>query len=267
MRLYLVVLLAAGLLLPAAARADGDPASDVLYFSDVFTSYQETNRDVITKLIHATDVARSAGTPIKVAVIWNPFDLGAVPQLFNKPKTYAKFLAAELRGVLTGPLLIVMPAGFGLYIKHTKLKKATRVLAKVPFHAKTVEQLTETATFAVHRLRMSFARPSGDGRAPRVRAIAMSTRLGKKAKLRFRVADNSRKVRALVRVYGAQYALFASLAMPLRRVGAHGSVVSVSWRVPVTLGVGTLQFCVLATDRAGNASKTSCAKLLLKALG
>jgi hypothetical protein len=262
---YFAVLLIALVFLPIA-RADGDPASDILYFTDIFTPYELTSKPLITKLQRATDVARAQGRPIKVAVVWTQTDMGAVPDLFNKPVTYAKFLAAELRGVLTGPLLIVMPAGFGLYIKNTKLRKATRVLAKVPFHAKTVEQLTETATFAVHRLRLSFARPSGDARAPRVRAIAMSARLGKKAKLRFRVADNRRKVRALVRVYGAQYALFASLAMPLRSVRAHGSVVSVSWRVPVTLGAGTLQFCVLATDRAGNASKTSCAKLLLKAL-
>ena len=52
--------------------------------------------------------------------------------------------------------------------------------------------------------------------------------------------------------------------MPLRKVGTRGSVQSVSWRVPRAMGAGTFRFCVLATDKAGNASKTSCAKLVLK---
>jgi len=75
--------------------ADGDPASDVLYFADYFVSYEETSKPVISKLQHATDVARAQGRPIKVAAIWTKYDMGAVPQLFNKPVTYAKFLAAE----------------------------------------------------------------------------------------------------------------------------------------------------------------------------
>ena len=40
-------------------------------------------------------------------------DLGAVPQLFGKPGTYAKFLGAEIRTFYTGRLLIVMPQGIG----------------------------------------------------------------------------------------------------------------------------------------------------------
>jgi hypothetical protein len=260
---YLIVLLVALTLLPAA-RADGDPASDVLYFTDVFVSFEQTSKPLIAKLEHETIVARAQARPIKVAVIWTTTDMGAVPQLYNKPQTYARFLAAELGDILTGPLVIAMPSGFGLYIKRSKQKAATQVLAKVPFHAKTVDELTETATAGVKKLRLSLARPSGDARAPKARAIQMSARLGKKAKLRFRVADNSGKARALVRVYGPQYALFASLPMPLRHVGARGSLQTVTWHVPVTLGVGKFQFCVLATDRAGNASRTSCAKLLLK---
>jgi len=264
-RPYLVVLLAIALFLPAAARADGDPASDVLYFWDVFTSYEETNREVISKLLHATDAARAAGTPIKVAVIWNQYDLGAVPQLFNKPKTYAKFLAAELVGVLTGPLVIAMPAGFGVYVKEEdRIPSLEKLLAQVDFDASSVDELTQSATAGVNRLRSSLAHPSGDARAPKARAFPLTAKLGKKAKLRFRVSDNSGKARALVRVYGSQYALYATLTMPLRKVGARGSVQSVSWRVPRAMGAGKFRFCVLATDTAGNASKTSCAKLVLR---
>jgi hypothetical protein len=264
MRYYVVALVALALL-PALARADGDPASDVLYFADYFVSYEETSRPVISQLQHATDVARAQGRPIKVAVIWTKYDMGAVPQLFNKPVTYAKFLAAELNGVLTGPLVIAMPAGFGVYVQEEdKIAGLERVLSKVPFHAETVDELTQTATAGVNAVRLSLTRPSGDGRAPTARALAMSAKLGKKTALRFRVSDNSGKARALVRVYGPQYALFASLSMPLRKVGARGSVQSVRWRVPPTLAPGKYRFCVLATDKAGNASKTSCAKLQLQ---
>jgi hypothetical protein len=264
---HLALLLAALTLLPGVALADGDPASDVLYFTDVFVSFEETSKPLIAKLEHETEVARAQARPIKVAVIWAKTDMGAVPLLYNKPDTYARFLAAELQGILTGPLLIVMPSGFGLSIKHAKQKAATKALASVPFHAETVDELTQTATAAVRKLRLALAPPSGDARAPKVHALALSARLAKKAKLRFRVSDNSGKVRALVRVYGtkyAYYALFASLTMPLRNVGARGSVQSVTWRVPPTLGTGKFRFCVLATDRAGNASKTSCAALILR---
>ena len=265
MRYYLVVSLAVLLLLPAAARADGDPASDVLYFTDVFTSYEETNKPLIAKLQQATDVARAQGRPIKVAAIWNEFDLGAVPQLLNKPTTYARFLASELSGILTGPLVIAMPSGFGVYVKEEdKIPGLQRVLSHVPVRAGTVDELTQTATAGVNALRDSLTPKTGDHRAPTARALATSAKLGKKTKLRFRVSDNSGKARALVRVYGTQFALYASLTMPLRTVGARGSVRSVGWRVPRTLIPGKYRFCVLATDKAGNASKTSCAKLLLK---
>jgi len=252
-------------LLPAAARADGDPASDILYFTDAFTSYELTNKALITKLQRATDVARAAGTPVKVAVIWNQYDLGAVPQLLNKPATYAKFLAAELSGVLTGPLVIAMPAGFGVYVKEeAKIAGLERVLVQVDFQAKTVDELTESATAGVNKLRASLAHPNGDTRAPKARAFPQNAKLGKKAKLRFRVSDNSGKARALVRVYGPQYLLYANLTMPLKKVGKRGSVQSVAWHVPRTLVPAKYRFCVLATDKAGNASKTSCAKLVLK---
>ena len=139
-----------------------------------------------------------------------------------------------------------------------------KVLAQVDFNAKTVDELTQTATAGVNKLRASLAHPNGDVRAPKARAFPLSAKLGKKAKLRFRVSDNSGKARALVRVYGSQLALYATLTMPLRKVGTRGSVQSVSWRVPRAMGAGRFRFCVLATDKGGNASKTSCAKLVLK---
>jgi hypothetical protein len=47
-------------------------------------------------------------------VIVTAYDLGSVPILFRKPKTYAKFLGEEDRYVWTDELLVVMPNGYGI---------------------------------------------------------------------------------------------------------------------------------------------------------
>src|SRR5205085_7639340 len=64
----------------------------------------------ITTLLKTT---RKAGFPLKVAVIADPKDLGAVPQLFGKPQQYAGFLQSEISFNSKRPLLVVMPAGYG----------------------------------------------------------------------------------------------------------------------------------------------------------
>lgn len=102
------------LVAPASAAADGDPASDVLLTTDAFYPY----RPVSTKLVHALDDtisrARAAGFPIKVAVIAERSDLGAVPGLFGHPQQYAEFLRTEISFNTKPRLLVVMPQGFGL---------------------------------------------------------------------------------------------------------------------------------------------------------
>jgi hypothetical protein len=99
---------------PASAAADGDPASDVLLTTDAFYPY----RPVSTKLVHALDAtiarARAAGFPIKVALIGERSDLGAVPGLFGHPQQYAEFLRTEISFNSKPRLLVVMPQGFGL---------------------------------------------------------------------------------------------------------------------------------------------------------
>ena len=101
-------------LTPAPARADGDPASDVLLLQDVYLPYApgipKPLADTITNLLKTT---RKAGFPLKVAIIADPKDLGAVPQFFNKPQSYAPFLQSEIAFNSKKPLLIVMPNGYG----------------------------------------------------------------------------------------------------------------------------------------------------------
>jgi hypothetical protein len=105
-----------GLLLsvPPIASADGDPASDVLLGQDVFLPYSPVLQSHQRELYSITAAARDAGFPVKVAVIASKSDLGVVPALFGKPLTYARFLSSELGGVFGGPVLVVMPTGFGV---------------------------------------------------------------------------------------------------------------------------------------------------------
>jgi hypothetical protein len=126
------MLLVAALLVPASpARADGDPASDVLLLQDVYLPYAPgvpaPLGKTITDLLKAT---RKAGFPLKVAIIAQPKDLGAVPQFFDKPQSYAPFLQSEIAFNSKKPLLIVMSAGFGAAALPTGTETALQDVAK-----------------------------------------------------------------------------------------------------------------------------------------
>jgi hypothetical protein len=131
-----------------AARADGDPASDYLYTQKVFVPFDvkvpKAQQQALTETIEG---ANKAGYPIRVAVIGSAYDLGAVPSLWKKPQTYARFLGAELAFVYKGPLLIVMPNGFGFHWQGHKTAHEQQVLEGV-----RGENLVDTATNAVRAL-------------------------------------------------------------------------------------------------------------------
>ncbi len=98
------------------ARADGDPASDVLYGANLFPSYDSGISAANLEALQATLAdSKKAGYEIRVAVIAKPDDLGAVTSLWAKPRQYARFLGTELGYVYKKPLLIVMPNGIGYY--------------------------------------------------------------------------------------------------------------------------------------------------------
>ncbi|MGZ4196241.1 MAG: hypothetical protein ACXVUE_11830 [Solirubrobacteraceae bacterium] len=100
---------------PAAARADGDPASDVLATQALFLPQDagatSTQRAQLSALL---ETAARSGYPIRVALVASRGDLGSVTALWRQPQTYARFLGQELAFVHKGPLLVVMPNGFGL---------------------------------------------------------------------------------------------------------------------------------------------------------
>ncbi|MBV8941511.1 MAG: redoxin domain-containing protein [Solirubrobacterales bacterium] len=97
-----------------AARADGDPGSDVLVYQPLFLAsdarisiVQQVQLDA---LLHR---AQSDGFPIRVAIISSRSDLGAVTSLWRKPRAYACFLGLELSLAYRGRLVVVMPNGLG----------------------------------------------------------------------------------------------------------------------------------------------------------
>jgi hypothetical protein len=127
----LAVVLAAAVLLPVAARADGDPASDVLLGENVFYPYTPPVSASLTKQLNAEGAAAAkAGFPVKVALIASPVDLGVIPDLFNKPQKYADFLDLEISFQTKQPLLVVMPAGFGGTSLGAPATSALKTLAK-----------------------------------------------------------------------------------------------------------------------------------------
>ncbi len=263
MRRFLPVALAAAVLAGLAAqagRADGDPASDVLYFQDVFLPYAKPSADAAAKLKAAVAASNRAGFRIKVAVIASEQDLGAVPSLFNRQDVYARFLGAELESFYTQRLLVVMPAGFGVYANHKPTDAEKAALAGITI-APDSEGLTNAATAAVQKLRQTIGTGAHrDATPPAVSALASTGKKGKPATLRFTVYDASGKSREVVRVYGPSYLLFATISKGFAKSKPKQKA-SVVWKVPADLETTKLQFCVLAQDPAGNQSKTSCAPL------
>ena len=108
-------LIAACAAVPGIARADGDPASDVLATQSLFLPQDAGipvgQRSQLSALVSA---AAASGYPIRVALIASATDLGSVTELWRQPETYARFLGQELSLIYHGPLLIVMPNGFGI---------------------------------------------------------------------------------------------------------------------------------------------------------
>lgn len=101
--------------LPAAARADGDPASDVLIGQDAFYPYAPNTvaRGLQQALNTMLKQAKARRFEMKVAVVAATTDLGAVPQLFTEPQKYADLLTSELSFNTRPRVLVVLPSGLG----------------------------------------------------------------------------------------------------------------------------------------------------------
>jgi hypothetical protein len=102
--------------LASAARADGDPASDVLATQSLFLPQDAgvtlRQQAQLAALLAAT---KRGGYDLRVALIASPTDLGSIPALWRQPQSYAEYLGQELSVVASGTLLVVMPDGYGVY--------------------------------------------------------------------------------------------------------------------------------------------------------
>jgi hypothetical protein len=132
-RIALLAMLAAAGVAAPLARADGDPASDYLYTQQVFIPFDIKVPVAAQGNLHRTVAgANRAGYAIRVAIIGSAYDLGAVPSLWKKPQTYARFLGEELVFLYKQRLLIVMPNGFGFFWKGHDVSQEYATLSKIP---------------------------------------------------------------------------------------------------------------------------------------
>lgn len=141
------------------ARADTDPASGYLVANRVFLSSQPTATSPAQRqLVAAVAAANRAGFAIRVAVISSNYDLGSDPGLWEKPRTYARFLGAELsRAGRRQRLLVVMPNGFGFDWPGHPTARTYGLLATVSLDNRAGTGLAAAAEVAIRRL----ARASG----------------------------------------------------------------------------------------------------------
>jgi cytochrome oxidase Cu insertion factor (SCO1/SenC/PrrC family) len=141
------------------ARGDGDPASDYLVANQVFLTSQSTGMSPAQRqLVAAVAAANRAGFAIRVAVVSNDYDMGSVTELWDQPRTYARFLGVELSlAYRRQRLLVVMPNGFGFNWPGHANARTYRLLATVPLDSSAGAGLAAAAEVAVRRL----ARASG----------------------------------------------------------------------------------------------------------
>ena len=149
-RLLVLACAALCLIAPATARADGDPASDFLLFGPYYVPLQpppaKSVRDELNALLRG---AATQKKPLRVAVIRSKEDLGAFPQLFGKPKDYARLLSNEIAFAYKGPLLIVMPGGFGT--RHISAARE-KLLAGIKIDSSSPDAMTRTTIDASRAL-------------------------------------------------------------------------------------------------------------------
>jgi hypothetical protein len=101
--------------LPAVARADGDPPSDILLGQDAYYPYapHTVAKELQTALDGMLKAAKAKKFELKVALVASTLDLGAVPQLFTDPQKYANLLTSEIAFNTKPRVLVVLPAGLG----------------------------------------------------------------------------------------------------------------------------------------------------------
>jgi hypothetical protein len=163
------------------ARADGDPASDILLFADYSLPYSQPVSDAYRqRLEELTAKARRAHYPVKIAIISSALDLGSDDRFTGRPSDYVRFLSSELASPksytrdpsskkaadIRVPVLVVMPEGVALARRGKPLSTAGVGKIEAP-KGEGADPLVETAVVAVQRLAARAGNPiEGLGPAP-----------------------------------------------------------------------------------------------------
>jgi hypothetical protein len=236
------------LVVATAALADGDPASDVLPVQNTFTPYPPPAGPHARAM--SAQYVFQANLRVKAAVIATRQDLGSIPSLFGKANAYARFLGTELGAFYAGPLLIVMPSGFGIYDDRHSTAAETSVLAKLKVDGSSRSALVGSATTAVDALAAAGALNSPDTLQPSSYPLQLDVTPGQPAMLTFHVLEDSEHSSAVVTVYAGAKVL-AVLHSPMR-LADYNTPRSVLWNVPADVPRKGLKFCIVATDSSGN---------------
>jgi hypothetical protein len=257
-RLRVVALVAFALLAFAGvARADGDPASDTLLYTNAFLPYAAPSKAAASDLAKQIAAVYTAGNRVKVAVIQSRTDLGAIPSLFGKPMRYAPFLGNEISGIYIGPLLVVMPAGYGVWDGGRSVAAELKVLGGLPPPGKSPDELTTAATAAVAKLEGAGALRSKDILKPFVEP-QQATLHGHVLTVVFYLDDDSGKAAATVNLQRAGRVLLTS-SIPSHTTGIlRPETHKITVAEPLVLKGASL--CVTAVDATGNSAKI-CKKL------
>lgn len=158
-RLSILACLLATLVAPAAVRANGDPASDVLLEAKIYFPNQKVSTKAAKDLHAVVDKANEKGYAIRVALIRDATDLGTVPQLLNQPQRYSEFLGPEIRFAYKGDLLVVMPNGLAVTTTD-ETEPPTAAIEGIKVEAGgTSDGLAETGVVAVRALASASGHP------------------------------------------------------------------------------------------------------------
>src|SRR3954449_2171417 len=155
----LTVVLALVLAAPAAAFANGDPASDVLLQAKVYFPTQQVSVEAANNLKAVVEKANAKGYAIRVALIKDETDLGTVPNLLNQAQKYSEFLGPELRFAYKGDLLVVMPNGLGLTTTDETPPPAKSIQGMQVEAGGSPDGLAQTAEEAVTKLAAASGHP------------------------------------------------------------------------------------------------------------
>lgn len=164
--LVLAAALLALLMVPATARAHGDPAHDYLLGRSAFLPFDaKVDSRARGSLAATIRAAEKAKFRIKVAVIGSRYDLGTAFSLFNRPQKYAEFLGLELSPRYRGRLLVVMPNGYGLSIAGRADSAGIRVVRRLPPPGGNARRQVEGATNAIRKLAAASGHPLPESRS------------------------------------------------------------------------------------------------------